>query len=91
MPSFLVESFLSRADADARRDYARATAEAAEALTRAGTPIQVTASIYVPEDEICLIRFDATSASDVELVAERAGLRLLRVVEAMPSDGLDAR
>jgi hypothetical protein len=41
--------------------------------------------IHVPQDEICFFAFDAPSAQAVALVAERAGLEPLRVVEAISS------
>ena len=80
MPSYLVETFLPRGDANDRRSRDRATRSAAKALTRDGTPVRFGGSIYVPEDEICFYSFDAPSVGDVERIAERAGLRLLRVV-----------
>ena len=82
MPSYLVETFLPRGRAGDRRARELATSSAAEALTRDGTPIRFGGSIYVPEDEICFYSIDAPSVGDVERVAESAGLRLLRVVEA---------
>ena len=85
MPSYLVETFLPRGNAGDRHERERATSSAAEALTRDGTPIRFGGSIYVPEDEICFYSFDAPSVGDVERIVERAGLRLLRVVEAIPS------
>ena len=91
MPSYLVETFLPRGNAGDRRARERATSSAAEALTRGGTPIRFGGSIYVPEDEICFYSIDAPSIGDVERIAERAGLRLLRVVEAISSRGQDGR
>ena len=85
MPSYLVETFLPRVEAGDRIAHERATSAAARASTRNGAPVRFGGSIYVPEDEICLLSFDAPSTADVERVAERAGLRLLRVVEAIPS------
>ena len=85
MPSYLVETFLARGNAPERRTQERAIRSAAEALTRVGTPIRFGGSTYVPEDEICFYSFDAPSVGDIERIAERAGLRLLRVVEAIPS------
>lgn len=84
MPTFLAEAFVAAVDPDGARTNERA-ARSAEALTRGGTPVRFGGSIYVPEDEICLLSFDAPSARDVERVAETAGLRLLRVVEAISS------
>ena len=86
MPSYLVEVFVSEADATDRVARDRATRRAAAASTRAGTPIKFGRSIYVPGDEICLFSVDALSVDDVERVAQRAGLRLLRVVEALPRE-----
>ena len=80
MPRYLAETFLPRGAAGDRRARNRATRTAAEALTRDGTTVRFAGSIYVPEDEICFYRFDAPSVGDVERIAERAGLRLLRVV-----------
>ena len=91
MPSYLVETFLPRFNAGDHRTQERATSSAAEALTRDGTPIHFGGSIYVPEDEICFYTFDAPSVGDIERIAERAGLRLLRVVEAIPSNREDGR
>ena len=91
MPSYLVETFLPRGDAADRRSRERATSSAAEALRRDGTPSRFRGSIYVPEDEICLYSIDAPSIGDVERIAERAGLRLLRVVEAISSTTTDRR
>ena len=86
MPSYLAEAFLPRGTAGDCRAQERATDSAAEALTRGGTPIRFGGSIYVPEDEICFFSFDAPSIGDVERIAELAGLRLLRVVEAISSN-----
>jgi hypothetical protein len=43
-------------------------------------------SIHVPEDEICFFVFDAPSSRDAALVAERAGLDPVRIVEAISSE-----
>lgn len=40
-------------------------------------------SIHVPEDEICFFVFDAPSGSEAVVVARRAGLDAIRVVEAV--------
>lgn len=84
MPSYLLETFLTRGNSGDRRARERAASSAADAATRDGTPVCFGGSIYVPEDEICFYSFDAPSVGDVERIAELAGLRLLRVVEAVP-------
>jgi hypothetical protein len=85
MPNYLLEAFLPRAGAGDARAQESAARSAAETLTRGGTPVGFTGSIYVPEDEMGLFSFDAPSISAVERAAEQAGLRVLRVVEAIPS------
>lgn len=83
MASYLVETYLARGrpgERTAREGRARATAYE---LTREGTHIRFDRSIHVPEDEICFFVFDADSARDAALAAQRAGLDPLRVVEAV--------
>jgi hypothetical protein len=85
MPSFLVETFLARGAAAERLAGDRRASFAAEALTRDGTPVRFEGSIHVPEDEICFFTFEARSGREAALVARRAGLDPLRVVEAVAS------
>ena len=85
MPSYLVETFLARGGAgewSARERRARSTAEE---LTREGTRVRFVGSTHVPDDELCLFAFEAPSSADAALVAQRAGLEPLRVVEAVSS------
>ncbi len=85
MPSYLVETFLARGAAGERRARERRAGLAAEAMTREGTRVGFEGSIHVPEDEICFFTFAAPSSRAAALVARRAGLEPLRVVEAIPS------
>jgi hypothetical protein len=85
VPSYLVETFLSRGAAgelEAREQRARS---AAEAITREGMRVAFEGSIHVPEDEICFFTFAAPSGREAALVAQRAQLEPLRVVEAISS------
>ncbi len=86
MPSYLVETFLARGAAGERQARERRARSAAEAMTREGTRVGFEGSIHVPEDEICFFTFAAPSGGDAALVAQRAGLQALRVVEAVPSE-----
>jgi hypothetical protein len=86
VPSYLVETFLARGAAGARRAGERRARSAAEDLTREGTRVSFEGSIHVPEDEICFFTFAAPSGRVAAVVAERAGLEPLRVVEAIPSE-----
>ncbi|HET7145708.1 MAG TPA: hypothetical protein VFI10_00820 [Gaiellaceae bacterium] len=79
MPSYLVETFLPRGLAGERAARERRARSAAEALTQ--ERIRFERSIHVPEDEICFFVFEAPSARTAALVAERAALDPMRVVE----------
>jgi hypothetical protein len=85
MPSYLVETYLARGAAGERLERERQAGSAAEALTREGTRVRFGGSIHVPEDEICFFTFEAPSGREAALVAQRAGLKPLRVVEAVSS------
>jgi hypothetical protein len=85
VPSYLVETYLARGQAGERAARERRARLAAEELTREGTRVRFKASIHVPEDEICFFTFDAPSGREAALVAQRAGLQPLRVVEAVSS------
>jgi hypothetical protein len=84
VPSFLAETYLARPGKARLRSAQRARAAAKE-LAEHGTRIRFVRSIYVPNDEICFLVFDAISADAVEDACKRAGLRFERVVEAVES------
>jgi hypothetical protein len=85
MPSYLVETYLARSQARERTAREGRARLAAEGLTSGRTRVRFDRSIYVPEDEICFFVFDAPSGLEAALVAERADLDPLRVVEAVSS------
>ena len=85
MPSFLVETFLARGSAGERAARERRARSSAEELTREGTRVRFEGSTYVPEDELCFFTFEAPSGRAAAVVAQRAGLEPLRVVEAVSS------
>ena len=85
MPGYLVETYLARGQAGelaAREQRARA---AVEELTRERARVRFDRSIYVPGDEICFFVFEAPSDREAALVAERAELDPIRIVEAVSS------
>src|SRR5262249_41574563 len=86
VPSYPVETYLARARAGERAAREQRAREAAEELSRERAPVRFERSLYVPEDEICFFVFDAPSGRDAALVANRAELEPLRVVEAIPSE-----
>jgi len=85
VPSYLVETFLPRGGAGERTARERRARSAAEELARRGTGVRFDHTIHVPEDEICFFVFDAPSAREAALAAQRAGLDPVRVVEAVSS------
>ena len=85
MPTYIVETFLPTGAAAGRLVQERMARSAADALTRAGTRVTFEGSIHVPDDEICLFRFEAPSRADAAHAAQQAGLEPLRVVEAVLS------
>ena len=84
MPCFLVETYLPRPGKARLRSAQRARAAARE-LAERGTRIRFVRSIYVPDDEICFLVFEAISSDTVEDACKRAALRFERVVEAVES------
>ena len=85
MPKYLVETFLARGAAGERQARERRACSAAEAMTREGTCVCFEGSIHVPGDEVCFFTFAAPSGRDAAVVAQRAALEPLRVVEAIES------
>ena len=86
MPSYLVETFLARGAAGERKACERRARSAAEAMTREGTRVGFDGSIHVQGDEICFFTFAAPSGRDAAIVAQRAGLDAIRIVEAITSE-----
>ena len=83
MPSYLVETYLSRGSAGERAARERRARVAAEEL-REQTGVRFERSIHVPGDEICFFVFRAASSTDATRVAQRAQLEPIRVVEVAP-------
>jgi len=80
---FLVELYMSRTEPLAAEQGAARARLVAEQLTREGTPVRCVRSIFVPDDETCFYLYEAASADDVRVAAERAGLPVERVAEAV--------
>ena len=86
MPSYLIETYLARGQAGERaRREERARSAAQQQVGEQGV-VRFERSIYVPEDEICFFLVDAPSGRDAALVAQRAGLDPIRIVEASPPE-----
>jgi hypothetical protein len=85
VPSYLVETYLARGQAGQLTGREQRARSAAEELTQAKKRVSFDHSIHIPEDEICFFVFDAPSSRDALLVAERAELEPIRIVEAVSS------
>jgi hypothetical protein len=81
--AYLVELYVSRTDAAGLGRGAERVRRAADEQTRRGMPVRYLRSIYVPEDETCLLLFEACSADAVSEVASRAALPYERLVAAV--------
>ena len=86
MPTYIVETYLARGQAAERAARDGRARSAAEEVTHGSMRVRFDRSIHVPEDEICFFVFDAPSGQDAALVAQRAGLDPIRVVEALSSE-----
>jgi hypothetical protein len=76
MPLFLVERYLPGHD--------RARLEVALACLPQGAPgVRYLGSLYIPTDEACLCRFEATDALSVRDVNVLASLPFARIVECI--------
>ena len=85
MPSYLVETFLSRGAAAERTAREQRARLAAKELTRKGTRVRFDQAIHVPEDELCFFVFDAPSGREAARAAQRARLQPIRVVAVLSS------
>jgi hypothetical protein len=82
MRQFLVETYVAAGKVDLPATGARARA-AAETLSSSGQAVRYLRSILLPEDETCFHLFEGESRQAVERVSEAAGIRRLRIVEAI--------
>ena len=82
MQAFLAELYLPAAGRDALRSAARLARAAADALSAEGTPVRYVRAIFVPDDEICLLLFEAPSFEAVTRLAARAELAFDRIARA---------
>ena len=85
MKQFIVEVFTPRPSAGELATAARRARLAARSLSSTESDVRYVRATYVPQDEICFFVFDAPSDRLAALVAERAGLDPIRIVEAVSS------
>jgi len=80
--AYLVELYVSRDDHTSVGLRAERARQAAAELTREGTAVRYVRSIFVPEDETCLLLYEAESLAAVDAAARRAGLAFDRIAAA---------
>ena len=83
MAEFLVETYVAQDDGATIARRAERARDAADRLTREGTPVEFIRWIFVPEDETCFYLYEASSADLVQAAARSAHLRFERVVETV--------
>jgi hypothetical protein len=77
--TYLIEAYIAGGDITDLQDRARA---AAETMSNEGHAVRYLRSVLVRADETCFHLFEAASEDIVAELAERAGLRYERIVEA---------
>ena len=83
----MVETYLSgHVDGEPEATIARVEA-AARATATPGEPVRYVRSIFVPDDESCLLLIEAPSFAAIERLVARAGLSSIRVARAVTAEG----
>jgi hypothetical protein len=83
MDQFVLELYVSRSDRDAmlaRTEHARTCAKQ---VRGEGAAVRLSLVIFVPEDETCLLLYEADSVESVRRCADLAGLPVEHIVEAI--------
>jgi hypothetical protein len=83
MPSYLVEAYVPRAQAQDARAAGRRARAAARQLAREGASVRYVRTTLLPEDETCFHLFEAGSEEAVAEVCRRAGLGSARIVPVL--------
>lgn len=83
MAEFVVERYLARGDTVGLEDNVRRARQVAELLGDDGTAIRYLHSIFIPEDETCLLFYEAGSRGALEAAVTRAELPWDRITEAV--------
>jgi hypothetical protein len=79
--SYLVKLHLPTGGAPALAAAGARARSAAEQLAREGVAVRCVRSVYMPEDETCLLVFEAESPDAVDRAGRRAELAYERIVE----------
>jgi hypothetical protein len=88
---YLVESYLPVAGAEGQAEVEARARAAADELARGGASLRHLNCIFVPEDEMCLLLYEAASPELVREASHRAGIECERVLEAAGGLEVDSR
>ena len=91
METFVVEIYVSRNADGEPEGMIRRIEEAACVATAAGAPVRYVQSIFVPDDESCMIVVEASSAEAVSRVIGNAGHTSLRIAPGRTTEGEHVR
>jgi hypothetical protein len=86
MGEFMLELYIPRSDRDAVLDRAARASTCAKQVARDGAAVRLSLVIFVPEDETCLLVYEAASVDSVRRCAQLAGLPVEHIVEAIVVD-----
>jgi len=83
MDQFVLELYVSRSDRDAVLARAERARTCAKQVRGEGAAVRLSLAIFVPEDETCLLLYEADSVESVRRCADLAGLPVEHIVEAI--------
>lgn len=83
MPSYIAESYLARTRGGELSSLAARARDAAQSLAEAGQEVAYLRSAFVPEDEVCLHWFIASTPALVTEFGRLAKLEFDRVIEEL--------
>ncbi|HEV7178126.1 MAG TPA: hypothetical protein VGN29_21725 [Solirubrobacteraceae bacterium] len=83
MGEFMLELYVSRNERDAVLARAQRARTCAGQVRREGAAVRLSLVIFVPEDETCLLVYEAASVESVRRCAHLAGLPVEHIVEAI--------
>jgi hypothetical protein len=86
MGEFMLELYVSRSDRDVMRARTERARTCAKQVRREGAAVRLSLVIFVPEDETCLLVYEAGSVESVRRCADLAGLPVEHIVEAIVVD-----
>jgi hypothetical protein len=90
MPSYLIESYLSRSRSSELTAEVTRLRRATDSLTAEGVRVRHVRSTFLPDDELCLHLVEAESPATVSEASRRAAIEPARVVQALPVAPADA-